>query len=204
MGYDCAGIVTETGQDVHKLKVGVPSILDCPNFPGVIMGFDRQYLFQLLKKNKGSCSEFFRCSEEHTGLKPPSLSFEDVASIPLAAITALQALRLYRGDLAGKTVFMPAGCSIASHFLFLDLFANDALVNETGLFACQLPKHAFRAGRVITSLAAKIPRLKEFLGGGNTTGEGKTLRFYSLLPLRTFPNHCRVVDYTKSDPRDVI
>ena len=46
-------------------------------------------------------------------LKPPSLSFTDAASIPLAAMTALQALRRYNGDLAGKTVLVPAGCMLA-------------------------------------------------------------------------------------------
>jgi hypothetical protein len=35
---------------------------------------------------------------------------EDSASIPLAAMTALQALRGYPGSLEGKTVFVPAGC----------------------------------------------------------------------------------------------
>lgn len=33
----------------------------------------------------------------------------DAASIPLAAMTSLQALRGYEGDLEGKTVFIPAG-----------------------------------------------------------------------------------------------
>lgn len=34
----------------------------------------------------------------------------DAASIPLAGMTALQALRGFEGDLEGKTVFVPAGC----------------------------------------------------------------------------------------------
>ncbi|KAJ5819751.1 alcohol dehydrogenase [Penicillium riverlandense] len=148
IGYDCAGIITETGRDVHKFKVG-----------------DAVYI-RLPEVSRGSCSEFVRCSEEHIGLKPPSLSFEEAASIPLAAMTALQALRQYRGDLAGKTVFVPAGLS------------------GTGLFACQLAKHVFRAGKVITTVStAKIPKLRELLGE-NTIDE--------------------VVDYTKFDPRDVI
>ncbi|KAJ9207176.1 hypothetical protein DTO164E3_450 [Paecilomyces variotii] len=148
IGYDCAGIVTETGQDVHQFKVG-----------------DAVYA-RLPEISRGSCSEFVRCSEEHIGLKPPSLSFEEAASIPLAAMTALQALREYRGDLAGKTVFVPAGLS------------------GTGLFACQLAKNVFNAGMVITTVStAKIPKVKDLLGE-NTVDE--------------------IIDYTKSDPRDVI
>lgn len=68
----------------------------------------------------GSCSEFVKCPGEDVALKPPSLSFTDAASIPLAAMTALQALRRYDGDLAGKTVLIPAGCTyyVAQAILF--------------------------------------------------------------------------------------
>jgi NADPH:quinone reductase-like Zn-dependent oxidoreductase len=38
------------------------------------------------------------------------MSFEEAAAVPLAAMTALQSFRLYKGDLSGKTVFIPAGC----------------------------------------------------------------------------------------------
>ncbi|CAG7970014.1 unnamed protein product [Penicillium olsonii] len=110
-------------------------------------------------------NEFVKCAEQHIGLKP-SISFEDAASIPLAAMTALQALRKYRGDLTGKTVFVPAGLS------------------GTGLFACQLAKNVFHAGKVITTVStSKIPKVKELLG--ETTVD-------------------EVIDYTKSDPREVI
>lgn len=54
-----------------------------------------------------------KCPGKYIALKPPSLSFADAASIPLAAMTALQALRRYDGDLAGKTVLVPAGCMLA-------------------------------------------------------------------------------------------
>ncbi|GKZ21623.1 hypothetical protein AbraIFM66951_005171 [Aspergillus brasiliensis] len=148
IGYDCAGIVQEIGRDVKKFKVG-----------------DAVYI-RLPEGSRGSCSEYVRCPEDQIGFKPPSLSFEEAASIPLAAMTALQALRLYRGDLSGKTVLVPAGLS------------------GTGLFACQLAKHVFHAGKVITTVStAKIPKLKELLGE-NTIDQ--------------------VIDYTKSDPRDEI
>jgi NADPH:quinone reductase-like Zn-dependent oxidoreductase len=84
----------------------------------------------------------------------------------------------------------------------LDRSANDALVSGTGLFACQLAKHVFRAGKVITTVStAKIPKIKDLLGEG-TIDEGKTV----LAPSTSFslPNFRQVIDYTKSDPRDVI
>jgi len=129
----------------------------------------------LLTSQPGSCSEFVKCAEYYIGLKPPSMSFEDAASIPLAAMTALQALKKYKGDLTGKTVFVPAGC-----MTFLSqkaAFSNDITVSGTGLFACQLAKHVFHAGKVITTVStSKIPKVKELLGEG-TVDESKDPTF---------------------------
>lgn len=58
----------------------------------------------------GAWSEYAKCAEFYVARKPKSLSFGDAASLPLAAVTALQALRRYKGSLEGKTVFIPAGC----------------------------------------------------------------------------------------------
>lgn len=75
-------------------------------------------------------------------------------------------------------------------------------MSGTGLFACQLAKHVFHAGKVITTVStAKIPKLAELLGE-NTIDQGKTLSLPA--PSVSFPNACSVIDYTKSDPRDVI
>lgn len=148
IGYDCAGVVVETGAEVGRLKIG-----------------DEVYT-RLPEYSRGSCSEYVKCPEQDVALKPPSLSFEDAASIPLAAMTALQALRKYDGDLAGKTVLVPAGLS------------------GTGLFACQLAKHLFKAGKVITTVStSKIPKVNELLGDGVVD---------------------EIIDYTKNDPQKVI
>ncbi|CAI7605262.1 unnamed protein product [Penicillium crustosum] len=148
IGYDCAGIVTEVGSDVTRFQVG-----------------DEVYT-RLPEISRGSCSEYAKCAEKYIALKPSSLSFEDAASIPLAAMTALQALRKYEGDLAGKTVFVPAGLS------------------GTGLFACQLAKNVFHAGKVITTVStSKMEKVNELLGGGTVD---------------------QIIDYTKSHPREVI
>ncbi|KAJ5279367.1 hypothetical protein N7478_004739 [Penicillium angulare] len=147
IGYDVSGVIAETGEDVTKFQVG-----------------DAVYI-RLPEINRGSCSEFVKCAEDQIGLKPPALSFEEAASIPLAGMTAIQALSKY-GDLTGKTVFVPAGLS------------------GTGLFACQLAKHVFHAGKIITTVStAKVPKIKELLGEGTVD---------------------EIIDYTKSDPRDVI
>lgn len=50
-------------------------------------------------------------------------------------------------------------------------------MSGTGLFACQLAKHVFQAGKVITTVStAKIPKLGELLGE-NTIDEGEVFPF---------------------------
>lgn len=131
LGYDCAGTVTEIGSAVKRFKVG-----------------DEVYV-RLPESYRGSWSEYAMCPENFIAKKPKSLSFEDSASIPLAAMTALQAFRKYRGTLEGKTVFIPAGLS------------------GTGAYACQLAKNVFHAGKVITTVStAKVPQVPQLLGEG--------------------------------------
>ncbi|KAJ5232578.1 hypothetical protein N7468_005534 [Penicillium chermesinum] len=131
LGYDCAGTVVDTGSQVTRFKAG------------------DEVFTRLPECHRGAWSELARSTEEFVALKPPSLSMEEAAAIPLACMTALQALRRYDGDLAGKTVFIPAGLS------------------GTGAFACQLAKKIFKAGKVITTVStAKVPMVKELLGEG--------------------------------------
>lgn len=115
----------------------------------------------------GSCSQYVVCAEDAIGRKPPSMTFEEAASIPLAGLTALQALKKY-GDLTGKNVFIPAGCmNWALPTLCRDQSANPCTVSGTGLFACQLAKHVFKAGKVITTVStAKVSKVPELLGEG--------------------------------------
>lgn len=92
----------------------------------------------------------------------------EAASIPLAAMTALQALRRYQGNLEGKTVFVPAGCKSPPDYSWRFQFAEICFtVSGTGLFACQLAKNVFKAGKVITTVStAKVSKVDELLGQG--------------------------------------
>lgn len=58
------------------------------------------------------------CEERFLSLKPDNISLNEAASIPLAGLTAYQALKNYRGSLEGKTVFVPAGCKFSTSFDF--------------------------------------------------------------------------------------
>lgn len=92
IGYDCAGVVEETGSEATRFQKG------------------DQVFVRLPECHRGAWSELAKTTEEFVAMKPAGLSMADAASIPLAAMTALQALRRYEGDLGGKTVFVPAGC----------------------------------------------------------------------------------------------
>lgn len=71
VGVDVAGEVVAVGANVTQFKPG-----------DAVFGI-----------GNGSFAEYVRASQKRIVLKPDTLSYEDAASIPVAAITALQALR---------------------------------------------------------------------------------------------------------------
>lgn len=114
IGFDCAGVVTAIGDQVTRIKVGDEVYVRLPEASrGRQLSRFRIGLMKvkLAECVAGSLSEYAKCAEYFVALKPKSLSFGDAASLPLAAMTALQALRKYQESLAGKTVFIPAGCA---------------------------------------------------------------------------------------------
>jgi 2-desacetyl-2-hydroxyethyl bacteriochlorophyllide A dehydrogenase len=84
MGYDVSGIVVEVGKDVRSVKVG-DEVFARPN-----------------QEDAGSIAEFARIHEIELAIKPKNISHIDAASVPLAGLTAWQALvtkgNINRGD----------------------------------------------------------------------------------------------------------
>jgi len=74
LGADIAGKVEAVGATVKQLQPGDEVF-------GVSLG------------NMGGFAEFACAAENHLALKPANLSFETAAAVPVAALTALQALR---------------------------------------------------------------------------------------------------------------
>jgi NADPH:quinone reductase-like Zn-dependent oxidoreductase len=71
IGRDVAGQVEAVGRNVTQFKPGDEVFGVCP----------------------GACAEYACASEEKLVLKPASISFEEAAAVPVAALTALQGLR---------------------------------------------------------------------------------------------------------------
>lgn len=120
LGYDVSGVVEEVGDDASKsFKVG-----------------DEVYV-RLDGMKYGALAEYVVCSKSEVAKKPSNLSFCEAASIPLAGLTALQALR--RGGVKeGSKVFIPGGSG------------------GVGSLAIQIAKKMLKASHVATTASPGI------------------------------------------------
>jgi NADPH:quinone reductase-like Zn-dependent oxidoreductase len=86
LGWDLAGVIEETGYSVKRFTIG-----------DKIFAYGRRPIVQ-----QGTYAEYAALSESYITRSPDSLSFEESASIPLAALTAYQAVydavQLQRGQ----------------------------------------------------------------------------------------------------------
>ena len=105
MGNELSGVVEAVGAGVTRFAKG-----------------DRVFA-RVDKDNMGAFAEFAVVHEAHAARMPASLDFTTAAAVPLAALTALQALRDELHVSAGQRVFIPGGAG------------------GVGTFAIQLAKH---------------------------------------------------------------
>ena len=92
--------------------------------PGVMRFAKNDRVFARVDKNiMGAFAEYAVAHEDHAALMPASLDFPSAAGVPLAALTALQALRDELHLSAGQRVFIPGGAG------------------GVGTFAIQIAKH---------------------------------------------------------------
>lgn len=95
-GFDVAGVVVRVGSEVRKFKVG-------DEVYGDIIDFDVNN-----PNSIGSLAEYAAAEEKLLALKPSNLSFVEVASLPVAILTAYQALE--RVELsAGQSILVLGG-----------------------------------------------------------------------------------------------
>jgi NADPH:quinone reductase-like Zn-dependent oxidoreductase len=117
LGYDMAGIVVKAGARVTKLKVG-----------------DAVYAYLLWG---GGWAEYCISTESESAIKPKSLNFVDASSVPLAALTAWQALIDIGKIQSGQTVLIHGGSGGVGSFAIQIAKARGARVIATASTANQ-------------------------------------------------------------------
>ena len=126
LGHDVAGTVVRTGPKVRRFKVG-----------DAVYARPRDH-------RVGTFAEFIAMDEADVALKPKNLNMVEAASIPLVALTALQALIEVAKLKRGQKVFIQAGSG------------------GVGTIAIQLAKHL--GATVAATTSAKNADLVKSLG----------------------------------------
>jgi NADPH2:quinone reductase len=98
-GWDVAGVVDELGEGCQRFRKG-----------DRVFAYARKPHIQW-----GTYAEYVAVAERHVALMPPSLLFEEAATIPCAALTAHQAL-LKAGLAADATLLILNGSGGVGHF----------------------------------------------------------------------------------------
>src|SRR5579884_3440986 len=125
-GSDIAGIVEKTGTKVTKFKPG-----------------DAVFGYMELKRG-GGYAQYAVARETEAALKPQSISFTEAAAVPIAALTAWQALVDTANLVSGQTVLVHGGSG------------------GVGTFAIQIAK--MRGARVIATASTQNQDLLKELG----------------------------------------
>jgi NADPH2:quinone reductase len=106
-GWDVAGVVEEQGEGAGRFRRG-----------------DRVWAYARKPTIQWGCyAEYVTLPEENVALMPAKLLFEEAAAIPLAALTAYQALFGKPGAEAGSKVLVQAAAGGVGHFA-VQLAAN--------------------------------------------------------------------------------
>ena len=117
LGYDVAGVVVKAGKQVRTLKVGDPV-----------------YAYLLYG---GGWADYCISNEGESAIKPKSVSFTDAAAVPLAGLTAFQALCGFGNLQAGQTALIHGGSGGVGSFAIQIAKARDAKVIATASTANQ-------------------------------------------------------------------
>jgi NADPH:quinone reductase-like Zn-dependent oxidoreductase len=99
LGWDIAGVITETGNQVNNFKVG-DEVFGMVNFPG----------------HGKAYAEYVAAPANHLAKKPANISFKEAAAGTLAALTAWQALVHHAKVKAGNRVLIHAASGGVGHF----------------------------------------------------------------------------------------
>lgn len=115
LGWDAAGVIAEVGSNVRNFKVGDPVYAYC-----------RKPVIQ-----EGTYAEYVCFDAAHVALKPSTISFAEAASIPLAGLTAWQALFDFCHLQENQSVLIHAGAGGVGSFAIQFAKLKNAIVYTT-------------------------------------------------------------------------
>lgn len=115
LGYDAAGVVEAVGAQATRFKPG-----------------DEVFYSARIFGRQGTYAQYHVEDEEILARKPASLSFEQAAAVPLAAITAYDSIITFFQTKPGDTVLVHAGAGGVGHFGVQLAKAAGARVLATG------------------------------------------------------------------------
>ena len=151
LGYDAAGVVEAVGSQATRWKPG-----------------DEVFYSARIFGRQGTYAQYHVEDEEILARKPASLSFEQAAAVPLAAITAYDSVITFFQTKPGDTVLVHAGAGGVGHFGVQLAKAAGARVLATGRAVNTELIKGLGADEVIdyqkTSFEAEVLRLTEGRG----------------------------------------
>ncbi|XP_038681909.1 2-methylene-furan-3-one reductase-like isoform X2 [Tripterygium wilfordii] len=143
-GCDMAGVVVSKGSGVVKFNIG-------DEVYGNIQDFNAEGKLKQL----GTLAEFTVVEEHLVAIKPKNLSFEEAASLPLAAQTAIEGFKV-AGFKEGQTVFVIGGAG------------------GVGSLVVQMAKFLFGASHVVATCSTPKVDFVKNLGADEVVDYTKT------------------------------
>lgn len=157
-GYDISGVVEKTGANAAKFKAG-----------------DEVYAYVSLQRG-GAYAEYAIAKESELAAKPKTLTHEQAAAVPLAALTAWQALIEKAKMTEGQTVLIHGGSGGVGSFAVQIAKARGAKVIATASAANQEFLKELGADQTIDYRAQKFEEVAKDVAVVLDTVAGETLR----------------------------
>ena len=177
MGNEFAGIVEKVGSSVTKFKVG-----------------DRVYGRMPLAKI-GAFAEYAAVAENALAIIPDYLSFDEAATVPLTALTAMQAFEIMKPK-SGETIFISGGTGSLGAMaipiaksLGLTVYTNGSADNEERVKELGADRFIDYKKENYAEVLKDVDYVLDTLGDRELPNEFKVLkRGGSLVSLRGLPN----------------
>ena len=177
VGNEFSGVIEKTGKNAKRFKVG-----------------DRVYGRMPLKKI-GAFAEYAAIEESAIALIPEYLSYEEAASVPLTALTAMQAFEIMQVK-AGETIFISGGTGSLGAMaipiaksLGLHVYTNGSQENEERVRKLGAEKFIDYKKENYVDVLADVDHVLDTLGDRELPNEFKVLkRGGNLVSLRGLPN----------------